>query len=501
MDGDRRKSATATISPTTLLTLQMNDSSRHIIRLIILSFGMLLLLSAVPWSRLTNNAIKDFDLFEDLFPSEQAAMNSSIPVDPELQSLLDDAASSNAGGNGGATATDSLQSDSIRTDSTMSDSIEEPQIIIADAAPVRDGVVLIENYTGSDLCLPIFRLALTEAGSRRVRVAVLGDSYIEGDIFCQDLRDLLQKRIGGEGVGYMAMFSEFPGFRRSVRQSGSGWEMHDIRNLSSRDTLRTLSGCYAKSSGKSKAKFEGTKAFDGTRSWTNSSFVFISPDSGTIILTASDGVPYSFNVGASPHPQILSLPGLTTSFTVESDINRLVGLGTYLDGSRGIQLDCMSVRGNSGMGLRSLRKSLSTGISELADYDLIILEFGMNAISPGQTDYTSYGHAMEKAIAKVKECYPKADIILMGVGDRGAKKGSVVKSLPAVAAMIQTQRETAHKCRIHFWDTRAAMGGEDAVVDWRSRKLLNADYIHLNHAGGAELAKLFDSALQKAVNE
>lgn len=67
--------------------------------------------------------------------------------------------------------------------------------------------------------------------------------------------------------------------------------------------------------------------------------------------------------------------------------------------------------------------------------------------------------------------------------------------------MIQTQRETAHKCRIHFWDTRAAMGGEDAVVDWRSRKLLNADYIHLNHAGGAELAKLFDSALQKAVNE
>ena len=474
----------------------MNDSSRHIIRLVILSFGMLLLLSAVPWSRLTNNTLKDFDLFEDLFPSEQATMNSSIPVDPELQSLLDEAASSNTGGEGSGAAADSLRADSV-----IPDSIRQPEIIIAEEAPVRDGVVLIENYTGADRSLPVFRLALTEAGSRRVRIAVLGDSYIEGDIFCQDLRNLLQQRFGGEGVGYMAMFSEFPGFRRSVRQSGSGWELHDIRNLAARDTLRTLSGCYAKSTGRSRAKFEGTKAFAGTQTWTSSSFVFISPDSGTVTLTASDGVPYSFNVGASPHPQVLSLPGLTSSFTIESDINRLVGLGTYLDGSRGIQHDCMSVRGNSGMGLRSLRKSLTTGVSELSDYDLIILEFGMNAISPGQTDYTSYGHAMEKAVAKVKECYPKADIILMGVGDRGSKKGSVVKSLPAVTAMVQTQRATAHKCHIHFWDTRAAMGGEDAVVGWRNRKLLNADYIHLNHAGGAELAKLFDSALQMAVNE
>lgn len=474
----------------------MNNSSKHITFLVVISFGLLLILSAVPWSRLTNNYIKDFNLFEDLFPSEQVMMSSDIPQDPELQSLL--SAGNIAEGGGGSAP---VLADSTVSDSAAVDTVAPAPAIAATEAPVRDGVVMIEDYTGDSMPLRRFRTALAEAGSRTVRVAVLGDSYIEGDIFCQNLRELLCERFGGEGVGYVPMHTEFPGFRRSVRQTDSGWKMHDIRNLASRDTIRPLSGCYAKSTGKASAKFEGTKALAGTASWTNSSFVFISPAAGTITLTASDDVPYTFEVEASRAPQVLNLPGLTTSFKIESSIPGLIGLGVYLEGSRGVRLDCMSVRGNSGMGLRSLKKPMCSDISELADYDLIILEFGMNAISADCTDYTNYGKAMEKAIHRVAEYYPEADIILMGVGDRGAKKGTEVKSLEAVAAMTKAQRETAARCRINFWDTRAAMGGEDAVVDWRSRKLLNADYIHLNHAGGAELAKLFDSALQIAVNE
>ena len=89
----------------------------------------------------------------------------------------------------------------------------------------------------------------------------------------------------------------------------------------------------------------------------------------------------------------------------------------------------------------------------------------------------------------------------MGVGDRGVKIGTEVQSLPTVTAMVQAQRETARRSGTHFWDTRAAMGGDRAVVDWRKRKLLNADYIHLNHAGGAELANLFDKALKHEIDE
>lgn len=470
----------------------MNDSSRHIYLLVILTMALLMLLSAMPWSRLTGNVIKDFDLFEDLFPIERTIMNVELPTDPELQAL-------SQGGEAGQSG--APQGSPAAADSSLVDSVPAPPPVVADEAPMADGVVLIENYTGTSRPFDRFREALASASSRRVRIAVIGDSYIEGDIFCQNLRDLLQQRYGGQGVGFMAMHSDFPGFRRSVRQSGSGWAMHDIRSLSRRDSLRTLSGDYAKADAMSQAVFKASDAFEGTRSWSHSSLLFIAPDSGTVTLTGADGVPQSFEVASSPAVQQLVLPGNTTSFAVESGIPGLVALGAYLDGDAGVQLDCMSVRGNSGLALRMLNRALCEQMRRYVDYDLIILEFGMNAISPDQTNYDTYADAMTNSVERVRRCYPDADILVMGVGDRGSRGGNAVHSLPAAVGMVKAQRRMARDARTLFWDTRAAMGGDDAIADWRKRRLVNADYVHLNHAGGAELAALLDKAIMKALDE
>ena len=62
--------------------------------------------------------------------------------------------------------------------------------------------------------------------------------------------------------------------------------------------------------------------------------------------------------------------------------------------------------------------------------------------------------------------------------------------------MVNAQRKAAADAGVHFWDTRAAMGGENAIAEWRKRRLVNADYIHLNHDGGRELAdRLFKAIL------
>ena len=73
--------------------------------------------------------------------------------------------------------------------------------------------------------------------------------------------------------------------------------------------------------------------------------------------------------------------------------------------------------------------------------------------------------------------------------------------MPTVQAMVNTQRALAREAGVVFWDTRAAMGGEDAIVDWRNDKLVNADYIHLNFDGGRRLAGLFVKALDSSINE
>lgn len=84
----------------------------------------------------------------------------------------------------------------------------------------------------------------------------------------------------------------------------------------------------------------------------------------------------------------------------------------------------------------------------------------------------------------------------MGIGDRGQKRGGVVKSMNSVPYMIDAQRQTARKTRCLFWDTRAAMGGEDAIVDWANSGRANKDYIHLTHKGGEVLAEEFVNALK-----
>lgn len=460
----------------------MSDSSRHTLIVVVTAFFLLVGLSLVPWSRISNNLIKDFNIFEDLC-EKTAEIASSAPqdiVDPEL-AKLNETESSGLDGYGAALS-DSIDSDSIRP---------------LDAAPVKNGVVLIESYAHS--MLPKFKAALAQSKSRPVRIAVIGDSYIEGDIFTQDVRRLLQQAYGGSGVGFMAMFSEFPGFRRSIRQSGDGWEMHNIRTMKGSDSIRTLCCEYARNKG-GQATFKAPTKGDFAKPWNRSSFVFIARDSSSVTLKNDLGE-QTYKVAPSPNPQALTLDGSTNLFSVQAKPQSLIALGCYLGDKSGVQLDCMSIRGNSGIGLRQLNERLCSSMRQWVDYDLIILEFGMNVVNAKQTNYKSYASAMKAAVEKVHKTYPNADILVMGVGDRGVKAGGQVTSMSTLGELTKAQREFAAQSHCFFWDTRAAMGGDGAAAKWRTEGNLNADYIHLNHKGGALLAEKFFNALQMSINE
>ncbi len=464
----------------------LKEPSRHLFAVVAIAMGILLALSAVPWSTLTGNRVKDFNLFEDIVPSKPTTPSAPMAdIDPELEIFLAETE---------AETLDELPSEQqIEPEETLETPIpvNEPEPAPRD----EDGHVLLECYGSSPLAQ--FKNALAAGAAR---VAVLGDSFIEGDIFTQDLRCFLQDTYGGQGVGYVAMHTDFPGFRSSVRQSDSGWKMHDLRTLTDRDTIRTISGEYGRAGIAASATYKSSAKRPHLDSWQRSRFIFMAPDSGTVTLT-TDGGPASYPVSPSGNVQALEATGATGSFKVETDIEGLIGLGVYLDGSTGVQVDCMSIRGNSGIGHRKMSLPLAMQMRTHADYDLIVLEYGINALSAEQTDYTPYGAAMIRTIERIKACYPLADIIIMGIADRGTKDGSEVRSLPTCEAMVRAQRDIARSTGCIFWDTREAMGGDGAIVDWRKRKLMNADYIHINHDGGKELARLFHQSLTKALNE
>ena len=299
-------------------------------------------------------------------------------------------------------------------------------------------------------------------------------------------------------MGYLSMHSDFPGFRRSVNQSDQGWTIKDMRNNSS-DKTKPLAGEYAIGNAGSTTTFKGSK-LDNVKNWSSSKLLFVADADGSITIK-TDSLSQEFPVMAGEQVQMINLEDETSKSVFKINTNGIKVLGAWLEDDSGIGVDCMSLRGNSGATHKSVSTSLAEQMRQFVPYDLIVIEYGLNVLSPQQTKYDSYGKLMAQVVSRIKECYPDCDILMLGVGDRGRKKGTEVSSIPTTEALISAQRNCAAECGILLWETRAAMGGEGAIVNWREKGLVNADYIHLNHKGGNELAKEFVNSLKKMIND
>lgn len=451
----------------------------------LICFGALVLVCAIsfmPLEKWTNGRLKDFNLVSDILPDSLLPVSDAgkiEDIDPELLKAQqeDQAVASTRDADGNALYIDT---------------------IVGEAKPLRVGdEVVIEDYTTGEVGLYHLKRAL--ADGCLARITVVGDSYIEGDIFTQDLRERLQTTYGGKGVGFVSMHSDFPGFRQSVKQGGQGWKEF-AAGKGADNKYVGLSEHYYMPTGNALATYTGTEKVPHCEGWTRSTFMFISPNN-TTVMVKTDGNWTEHPVTGSTAVQTITIDGATSEFDIKVTDTRLVGLGVWLDTPKGISVDCMSSRGFSGIVLNQLDVDLCHEMSKSINYDLIILEFGINAMSASQKNYSVYCNRMVQVINHVRACYPDADVLLMGIGDRGEKKGSIVKSMSTAPAMIAAQREAARRAHCLFWDTREAMGGEDAIVRWAADGRVNKDYIHLTHKGGKELAGYLYNALQRLLKQ
>lgn len=442
-------------------------------------------LSFVPWGRLTGNFFKDYDLTEDISTVKKERGETDEQIDPAL-----------------AEAEKSL----VNTGSSHPEATHQtdgaaavPDELMRPAMNPRQGdLVRFEDYSIDGHGLRHLRAALAGRSSRPARIAVIGDSYIEGDLFTQDIRSILQAKYGGRGVGYVTPHNIVSGFRQSVRQTDKGWKDFDLRK-DTHDDSKWLSGQRFTGEPGATVTWKASQTPAHVDGWNSATILFRAPKGG--VLTTDTGAgPVEHNVEASPDLQAITLTGDMTQLTLtNSSAAGLSLLGAWINDASGVTVDCMSLRGNSGITHRAVSSTLAREMAKFIDFDLIVVEFGINALSSKQKDYTNYGRLMGQTLTALKNAYPNADIVLMGVGDRGQKSGGSVHSLATIEHMVDAQRETARKAGVIFWDAREAMGGNDAVVRWRDDKLINADYIHLNAKGGAALAKLFTDALTDAL--
>ena len=154
--------------------------------------------------------------------------------------------------------------------------------------------------------------------------------------------------------------------------------------------------------------------------------------------------------------------------SVRWDINRAdstLFYGVAMDGTRGVVVDNFSLRGSSGLSLRSIPSKMLQEFNAQRPYDLIILEYGLNVATERGRNYDPYKKGLLTAINHLKECFPQAGFLLLSVGDRDYKTDTgELRTMPGVKNLIRYQQNIAAESGIAFWNMFEAMGDRKSVV-------------------------------------
>jgi len=462
--------------------------------ILLIAIAIVAAVSLLPLNKLSDGRLKDFSLISDILKTDSVNLtNANTYIDPDLENALAEIEAESD------STTENIQDNSSNNLNPSKSTGNDSLIIQYESFDPNIPAGEIEDYTPEGRGLSHLAQAIRQASDRPARIAMLGDSYIEGDILSEVVREKLQSKYGGCGAGYVPLSSNITGFRNSIRQQCANWKEYDFRKNGKSHT--TLQGVYFSPDGEGKTVVKGSRKKTHTSDWLQSRLLFISPSDSEIIFYSAGSEPIIHNITGSPEVQCITIDAPTSEITVECSDSEVKMLGLYLDGNNGVALDNMSIRGYAGIRHNCLNLEIAAQSKPFIDYDLIILEYGINALTAEQTEYNSYTKVLGRSIDRIRMAYPNADILLMGIGDRGIKHNGEVISMPTVRSMIDAQRKLARDKGLLFWDTCKAMGGQGSVVEWAKEKNINKDYIHLSRTGGNRLGKILSEAIENKMDE
>jgi hypothetical protein len=173
----------------------------------------------------------------------------------------------------------------------------------------------------------------------------------------------------------------------------------------------------------------------------------------------------------------------------------LKALGIALEDNYGVIVDNFSLRGNSGIVMSDLDSESCRNFQQIRTYDLIVLQYGLNVASDSVRVYNWYRDRMISVIDHIQQCFPGADILILGVSDR-SRNGR--NTMPSVISLLRAQRQIAISSEVAFWSIFAAMGGNDSMIKYVKSNWASKDYTHLSFRGGREIANaLYDALLNE----
>jgi len=352
-------------------------------------------------------------------------------------------------------------------------------------------------------------LASVRSLGRPVRVAYYGDSFIEGDIFTADLRELLQDQFGGNGVGWVDCASQVNGFRTTVTHNYSGIHEYEVVKRPFSASNQGIAQRYFTANDGARMTYKGTRAKKHLSQWDRAIFYLRTGGGLTLRTTLNGDTTVVDTVAGSQNLQTIVR---TAGFDPKDSLQRArsmtsvsyqvtgIGSGTLLYGVAlepvaGVVVDNFSMRGSAGYTLSQIPAATLAQFAVQRPYDLIVVHYGLNVANSRQGNYSGYTKQMGQAIDHLHQAYPQASILVVSMPDRDQRTDAGLRTMRGVEQLVAYQQIMASDHAVSFFNLFQAMGGRESMKSLVDRGLANKDYTHINFRGGKYLAKLLFDAL------
>ena len=343
------------------------------------------------------------------------------------------------------------------------------------------------------------------ANSQDVRIAFMGDSFVEGDILTCDLREELQSHFGGRGAGFIPADIPFATVRKTIKRSSSNWKTYSVmKPKEAPDAVRErlfVSGYLAEGRAGATTRWQATNSHASLDSCTQARILLISRDTSRVEVILGDTLRNEFMIAGDERVREIFVEAPVDDIRLRVVEGSVMCYGASLEGNGGVTVDNFSVRSNNGHAIFGTSATVNRQIDEFLGYDLVVLQYGLNIMQKGQRGYSKYRDQVRDMIAYAERCFPNAAIMVVGVSDRWVKNSetNTYEPIGSVDALTSYQRAAADSCNVVFWETARVMqnlGGMPAFVSngWAAK-----DYTHINYAGGKRVATALADAICQRV--
>ena len=397
-----------------------------------------------------------------------------------------------------------------------------PDTIRADAKALASSVYRLQFPKGNKSSLKKFFAALNSLAANKslVRIMHYGDSQIEGDRISSYIRNKLQTKYGGNGPGLLPAVQPYNSYF-SINQTNKGnWIRYAVFGKKNPEVLHKSYGALAAFSRfapinndsifKDSILYQGEILFDESnlaysrvRKFQKVQVFYGNARRRVAISLWVDGVEIikdSLKANVDYAKFSYTLAQETKNLTIKfAGYDSPDIYGVSLDGTRGISLTNIGMRGSSGTIFNRMEYSHLNKMYANLDVKLFILQFGGN-VMPYIKDSTAainYGRWFGSQLRTLKRMRPDASFVVIGPSDMSQKVKENYVTYDYLPLVRDELKKATFKVGFAYWDMYEAMGGHNSMPSWVNAEpaLAGSDYTHFTPRGAKLIANMFYNAL------